>query len=1010
MANTTVPGSPLLLSKADFLQLQDISSRIKAIREPIRELMRTSIIAGSDINREGNAAALRLNSDTAAVFERVKEQLEITQNAVHACLQTLSGSSPTFAAGASTTGTSTRPASSKSSVYSSETSKRSSRTDHKKVDALLPAADPVPAAGKHYSTAASSIPVMPTSQTIHRTGSTATTATNLQSHSHLYSHAHSHSHPPAQLSTVSSTVEKAIHSTWHASPVVFSTAVPVNEAYARLDKRHLAPLVERIPQIPSRELATKGQPGSIIDLVNSLFRSSARDGAASVLTRHLESIPPGIAACAIANSASQIFQQLTVQSVLQYSATSRASRASSISSSGASLRPLSHSSSAALRMLSDHANFLTRLAERTILYPMHAAQRAKRIEWWTIAACLLRELGDYESLSSLVCVFSGPIIGRLKDTWDQVSSQCKSAIRFILDRVLKIHPNYSSYRDELQTRIARMRRSAGVTNSKDPYGTPVSTASTDTAGNGDQMSLDFDNAVSIDSPELRASSESSNVNSPVYCRECRDLPPMRALVPVVAVLLKDAATADALSDSVSASDHHGRNKAHGPGSSSPSLSDQKWMSIMESAADHSLPLNLDNNMLRRIFYTEPPSSSAASSASPGTPRAISAATSFLRRVPRRSSASEKQHKDGGLPSCRLASEHTGAPTIIDMLAHLLALASGNPCFACSVGSPLNALHVSTSGQMAVMVAAILMFSEPWMPQEYIFRLCEMREPRVSPSPFLTKTAASIAFPQPVTPLQPLGHSSAAQARMQQNEQQAQPADQRTADSPWLMSFKVSDSSDSARYLQRTKSRDLPDDSASSSRPTSNSSTYTRSGDRAHSSRNSTNSTTNSSELALASGGYGHHKRSPSSHSVQSTISKRTPSVISQHSLLPELPPLPSNSRPPPLPSAGMPASAIPPLPAMPPLSSMPMSSDPSPAPPPLPSMPMPKGPGIAPPPLPSQPMPKFQPDSIPQPYSTLTRTSRTLSASTAAAQLSDKPLQRESLSAETQMLLNFNSH
>ncbi|KAJ1963235.1 hypothetical protein GGI12_002173 [Dipsacomyces acuminosporus] len=1015
--------SALVLPKADFLQLQDISARMKDIREPIRELTRSCIVAGPDTGDGGGSsagAAQPSSTDTNVIFGRIREQLDVVQGLIQQYLGALSDS------GASASGAppaSNRPASGGPLALASNTSKRNSHAETMKKDA--PHAPP--GLPSHSST---------------RNAAAAGASTSAsEPPTTMRSHPHSHSH--TQLSTISSTIEKTIHSAWSANKTVFTHPATVNEAYTKLDKRNLATLVERIPHVPVRELVNSSHPTGVVDLVNSLLRSSTRFGSVPMLTMHLESIPPGIAACAIANSTSQIFQQLTAQAVLQHVATTRPAQTSSIPGHGGSAQQLSHPPLTILRMLSDHANFLTRLAERSILYPAHAAQRAKRIEWWATVACLIRELGDYESLSSLVCVFSSPIIGRLKETWDQVPSQCKSAIRFILDRVLKIHPNYSSYRDELQIRISKMKRAAkAAAGGRGSHGTPASTASVDTNGNGDQMSIDFDNAVNIDSPDPRVA-ETSNINSPVYCKECRDLPPPRVLVPVVAVLLKDAATADASSDilsaasssspSAAASQYQDRNKAQGAGASSPS-SEPRWMAIIECAANQDMPLGLDNNLLRRIFATDPQCSSPGSaSATPGTPRTISAATSFLKRRPRKSSASEKQQKDGASTHCRLISEQAGAPTIIDMLSHLLALASGNPCFACSVGAPLDALHISTSGQLAATVTAILLFTEPWLPQEYIYRLCEMREPRNPQAPFLGKSTAAIAFPQPIAPFQPLAHSSALTMRPQTSDSHGQaPADHgQSGDSPWLMSFKVNDTADSPRYHSRSKSRDMASGSSykASSGPSgdtmlyplspmspSQSSNGRISQDRnsSHSSH-STSSNTHSTNDRTPIPGSHSINRTPSLHSTASTASKRAVSVISQKSLLPDLPPLPSDARPPPLPSAEMPTSKIPPLPTLP---SLPPDSQL--APPPLPSLPMPKGSGIPlpsppppPPPLPAMPMPKFQPDGEPQSYKGPGSISRAMSVRTSAASaasLSEKRRSNhESISAETQMLLSFDS-
>ncbi|KAJ2889728.1 hypothetical protein GGI21_006454, partial [Coemansia aciculifera] len=218
---------------------------------------------------------------------------------------------------------------------------------------------------------------------------------------------------PMPTTTGTNTIERAISRVWRDTQLLNAPAKSTSEIYVRLGKRHMASLEERVPQIPLRQLIGNGNPINIVDLVNSLFRSSAPDNEVSLLTKHLESIPPGIVACAIANSAGQLFQRLTPDSVKRYAKPAPATTTTTGGGGGGQGSALP-----VLRLLSDHANFLTRFMEMSITYPLQAAQRARRIEWWTIAACLLRELGDYESLSSLVCVFSSNVIGRLQESWD----------------------------------------------------------------------------------------------------------------------------------------------------------------------------------------------------------------------------------------------------------------------------------------------------------------------------------------------------------------------------------------------------------------------------------------------------------------------------------------------------------------------------------------------------------------------------------------------------------------
>ncbi|KAJ1804349.1 hypothetical protein LPJ56_006754, partial [Coemansia sp. RSA 2599] len=330
-----------------------------------------------------------------------------------------------------------------------------------------------------------------------------------------------------------------------------------------------------------------------------------------------------------------------------------------------------------------------------------------------------------------------------------------------------------------------------------------------------------------------------------------------------------------------------------------------WSSVIESCANQELPLSLDYFMLRRIFSTELSSLSSLNSKG-STPRAISAATSFLKRMPRRqSSLSDKNTKELSLTQCRVSSGKYGPPTIVDLMAHFLYIATGSPCYTCSVGSPMDALHVSSSGQLAVLVAMQLIFAEPWIPREYLSRLCDLREPRTSSQPGMSRSPMSsstnIASPQPV-----------AAPRTSSSSSGSHNMEGRSTDRPWLASFKLSDSAESSKNAKPKGSKHSSIESARKTstdsestcvyRPTSpavGSNNYAHSfngNERARSSRTS-------SELAqpsnLGAALDAAAKRPASSHSVQTAMSPRSPNI-------PNLPPLPSNPNPPPLPSAVMP--------------------------------------------------------------------------------------------------------
>ncbi|KAJ1819062.1 Ras guanine nucleotide exchange factor bud5 [Coemansia sp. RSA 2675] len=873
-------GLSLALTKSDFMNLHDISLRIKIFREPIREIMRNASISTND--------AVQTDPEKVSLLARVKEHLESTQRALQDYLLSLPGA----AAHSSTIKTAMAPA------------RQSS--DRKPLHLDTPSRSRSSTQGSHDSTASRSSRSISLSSTQHPMAAGlrpegAKTSVNM---------------PPMPVPPGANTIERAISRVWRDTQLLNAAAKSASEMYVRLGKRHMASLEERVPQIPIRQLIGNGSPINIVDLVNSLFRSSTPDNEASLLTKNLETIPPGIVACAIANSAGQLFQRLTSESVKKY------------------VRPNQATGSAlpVLRLLSDHANFLTRFMEMSITYPIQAVQRARRIEWWAIVACLLRELGDYESLSSLVCVFSSNVIGRLRESWDLVSSQCKAAIRFILDRVLKIHPNYSNYREELQLRVKRvLTRKKKRTNTVTSDGGAPSAMSDTTEYDffDDGMSLDFDCAVAINSPDLCSSMNEHYVNSCVFSKESFDLPPARSLIPIVAVLLKDAVSSEAAGTP--------------PGADQASYV-PPWALIIENCAAQDLPLPLDHFMLRRIFATELSShSSLMQPPGQSTPRAI--ATSLLKRMPRRHSANERggsASREMSLSECRVQSAEQ-PPNILDLLAHLLFSAAGHPCVGCSVGAPLEELHVATSGQLAVLITSLLLFAEPWVPCEHLSRLGDLREPRIQPSPHLSKS------PQYAS----LGRSSVSPNAL------GGLAEGRAHERPWLMSFKLNDTTDSARYSAKpvkTTVGDSKSSSIESARKTSTDSDTTCVNrppspslpQLVHSERASRPST----EIVVTAV---NDSIAPVSVEARRSVSTQSShSTASANATLPQLPPLPVNAKSPPLPSAEMPTwlpAAGPPVLAKSP--QMPRSKS------------LPSDVVVAPPPLPALPMPKFQPSGQP---------------------------------------------
>ncbi|KAJ1800446.1 Ras guanine nucleotide exchange factor bud5 [Coemansia sp. RSA 2399] len=1087
---------PLLLSKSDFASLQDVSQRIKAIREPVRDLMRcANISASADYTTQKSAGA----DKRGLLLSRLNEQLEATQMTLNEYLLQIPGASthPALTHASLHPGGQSRNRSSSSSGSGIHAGHESATYRQSRPPGLFS-----PEAYPHHNHKAPPVPSLPipssnrVSEGKRPASSSAERASALAKSPSVRSGVSAASTqkqlPPSISDAGEDSVEGSVVRLWQSDNVKTAPAKAVNDVYVKLGKRHIGPLEERIPHIPIRELSSHGNTHiSVVDLVNSLLRSSAADNEVSHLTKQIETLPPGIMACTIANSTAQLFQQLTVETVRQYAASasttatssaatnkasqlqiaSRTSTSSNASSgSGNSASDARSSSSTAsstasaqsiLRMLSDHANFLTRFMESTIIYPIHASQRAKRIEWWTVVACILRELGDYESLNSLICVFSTAIIGRLRASWDLVSSKCKNAIRFILERVLKIHPNYASYRKELQARIRRMQNKKKKADSAEARAAALATmldnnkAIDSREGKAESESLDFDSAVSINTPDL-CSSNDNYVNSGVYCKEEFDLPPPRAFVPIIAVLLKDAVSSEVSGDSInignnnnndrrpassqvsSASNNDDRRPASSQVNSAESsmTSALHWSTVIESCYNQDLPLSLDYYMMRRIFSTEMSSLSLlmpSANQHSLTPRAFSAATNFLKRMPRRQSSTDKHGggKELTLSHCRLLGDSaisaSRAPHIVDILAHFLYISAGNPCHSCSVGAPLEKLHVSTSGQLAVVVSTVLLFSEPWMPREYLTRLCDMREPRLgspisSRSPPVGTAAATISAATQLP----------ASSRMSMSSH-SQGYESRSAERPWLMSFKLSDSIDYSRYNKSKHSghvngnparKDIGDHDHSndSSKDSSIESARKISTDsestcvnRAPSPNGFTSpgkdnrSGVDQLQLALLSPTVSEssrkagHRRSSSSHSTQSNGPKSAFAAISPN--LPVLPPLPNNANPPPLPSATMPRW-------LPSSAAGPLKS-------PQPSVRMRgKSPSLIlealpPPPLPRQPMPRFQPekdDMSPPPQTVRSpRLTATQPAQAMSGSLSPLKQRSDSISAEMQMLLSFDT-
>ncbi|KAJ1759938.1 hypothetical protein LPJ58_002008, partial [Coemansia sp. RSA 1591] len=964
MTSTRQSGGSAVVSKPDFLAFHNLSTRLKAVREPVRELTRVA-----------TSGPRTPEPSSGALLARVYEQIEQTQRVLYEYLASVAGIAdhPALARyQALQSSESTRTSQSSESTRTSQPTRtlqlnepaRSRSSSH---DSTLP---PYKSTG-HESTHKSSFKgTRPTSlfvppYLLAALGDTPETPMPM-----------SPMHPITPNTANTRAIVRTVSSMWQCTDT--QPARAVNEEGVQLGPRHMPALEERIPATPVRTLGSD-TPVDVIDLVNSMLRThnSSSSCEASLLTR-LETIPPGIIACAIANSTGQLFEHVTADVVASY---------------------VRGDDVPALRRLSDHANFLTRLMEVTIAHPAQAAQRARRIEWWAVTACLVRELGDYEAASSLTCAFSGAAVTRLSDAWTHVAAPCRAAIRFLQDHVLKILPNYACYRAELRM---RMRRASSAPKRSEPIGT--------------DESLDFDSAVAISTPDLCAADD-SYVTSAVFSKDAADLPPPRMLVPIVAVLLKDA-----VSDGVSRTPRLVR---------APPEPTLHWTCVLD-ACRPAAPLPLDYFLLRRVFATEPvllltPTQSLARGA-------MSTASSFLRRMPLRHSSDRDEPKELSLAPCRLL-ESPAAPTIVDVLAHLLLISAGTPCYSCRMGSLLAPLHVTSSAQLAVAVSALMLFSEPWMPREFLMRLCDMREPR-APKPH------SALSPQPTANTLPntANHTPALPtANHTPLDTHSLGSETRSIERPWLMSFKLSDSADSARYFRARSTLPPPRDAEPESESVRKSST------------DSDSTCVNrlpSPPQPARQGRF--HSRSLSSHAALPDALSFSPFASPPPPPLPShmhSPPVPSNIAslhlsPPPLPTMEMPSKSLPPpLPAMeipsqtlpPPLPSVEMPSQALP-PPPLPTMEMPtwlpqsweptqsSAYDSLPsntlnqpqknliPPLPSLPMPRFQPPNAPPVSPPLVPQSSQMQHIFDHLPLSHtKMKQLDGISAETQMLLSFDT-
>ncbi|KAJ1958501.1 hypothetical protein EC988_000270 [Linderina pennispora] len=854
------PAKPHL-TRTEFVHLQGISSRLAAIRDPIRDLTRSSTIATPDDPQPDQAHMLKLDK----LHSHILQQLDLAESLI-----------------------------------------------------------------RQYTSALANI------------------ASNEQ---RPESHHHRTSAP--QASSASGATERNITIAWTSSPITVSYAVPVNEVYMRLSKQQRAAMDERVPLIPRRDMSVgNSQLGSVLELVQSLFRSSAREGTATELCKSLDTIPPGIMAYAISASASHLFQQLTPDSILEGAKFMHAGGAHSPNAMPET------PAMQALRLIKDHTSFIARFVESSVLLSAQAKMRSRRVEWWVTVAYLLRELGDYESLNGVICAISGSVVNRMSETWEGVPASCKTAIKYIMESVLAPHQNYSSYNIELQERIAKISQPA-----ESPTASPLERIRQ--SGLTEQISLDFDKAVAVDAPSQHAAID-EYVYSPVYLKGCASLPTPSTIVPIVNTLVIDAMATGL------------QHTTANPQS--------RWRWVLDRTAHHPLSLTIDATTMRRIFAIEishlPFSATsvayAAAAVASVSPNASSKATGFIKRGPRRSSAAENSSDPY---QCRLHSAATPA-TVVDMLRHLLALAYGNPCHSCRIGAPLVDLHVTTASQLAVHLATTLLFCEPWMPHEYIFRLSDMRESRSSHLPPAKPHALAT-----MAKAKAKGYASSSPTQSTTSK-----GSERAIEGPWLAFLRPKDSPSSSQKSRSTNRGDTYEQQIKG-RPDSQSlysqsdSLFSESDNDGGDSRPSSDEPpmrvfdSGNSAGYMRSAGAGHQNHSKSPYTTGSS----TRSSLQSAGILPSLPPLPSNAVPPPLPTANMPTD-ISPLAADLAKMGIPPSYLPS---------------SMVPPPLPSQPMPSFQPSSH-------THSTSLLEVVPMRSALPpNSPYATENMSAEALMLLNF---
>ncbi|KAG0318397.1 DELLA protein rgl2 [Dissophora globulifera] len=98
----------------------------------------------------------------------------------------------------------------------------------------------------------------------------------------------------------------------------------------------------------------------------------------------------------------------------------------------------------------DFFNYLTRMIEYSVLYPLEASGRAQSMHYWVKVAVKLHELENFQTLKAVLSALGTPPIKRLKRTWSFVPR--KSMHKFeTLSELMSEARNYGKYREMMNS-------------------------------------------------------------------------------------------------------------------------------------------------------------------------------------------------------------------------------------------------------------------------------------------------------------------------------------------------------------------------------------------------------------------------------------------------------------------------------------------------------------------------------------------------------------------------------